>query len=210
MIKKEKATQQTRTYPSTQKRLERMARQQDVKVPEIIDRLSKTGDPSDPKKIKETPVSQNLKLVSKSTVVKTTEIIDPGAYFNTRTGLYVWDNFRERVLPGVGVTKKGNSFKLTNYDLVQGSSDEAIEASLPKKHLFSNSDVCAIVATLIDSQKNGEPGPMITTGYTNLFYTDQCVVYVRWSAGDRGWHVDAWRRGDVRWLAGRRVFSPAN
>lgn len=46
-------------------------------------------------------------------------------------------------------------------------------------------------------------------GYANLFYLPSCVVDVNWHAGDRGWLVGTWLRGDDRWGAGARVRSPA-
>lgn len=206
--KKENATGQARTYPSTLKRLRRMALDHDADVPEIIDRLSKTGDPSDPKKTP--PAAKNLKAAGKAIALKTSDMHEPAQYFKSRTGLYVGSEFNGRILSGAMTTKEGSSFKVVNFDLVETSTDEQIEASLPKKHLFSNSDVCAIVAELVAKQKNGEAGTLITTGYANLFYTEGGVVYVGWRADDREWLVYAWRRGGHGWVAGYRVFSPVN
>lgn len=46
-------------------------------------------------------------------------------------------------------------------------------------------------------------------GWGNLFYFPQCVVNVRWDAGDAEWFVSSWQRGGGEWSAESRVFSPA-
>lgn len=46
-------------------------------------------------------------------------------------------------------------------------------------------------------------------GYANLFYTESCVVGVRWDRFHGGWSVGTWSRDGVRWSADSRVFSPA-
>lgn len=202
------ASEHLRTYPDTKKRLERMARQHDVKVPEILERLSKTGDPTDPKQKTEEPKSKRLKAAQSGIALKLGSDHNPAEYFKSDTGLYVWDNFSERVLRTATLIKKGSTFKLRSYDLVESSTDQQIEQALPPKHLFTNSEVCAIIASLIAKQKKGENGALLITGYANLFYTEQCVVYVYWS-GD-GWFVFAWQRFGNGWRADGRVFSPGN
>jgi hypothetical protein len=135
---------------------------------------------------------------------------DPGAYFQTRSGLYVYGDFRSGVVSKAGPVAIGTSYKLDAADLGQDASDEAIESALSKDHIFAESPVCAIIAQLIAKQANGEEGTLLNNGYANLFYTSSFVVDVYWDSGRGEWRVDTWGRGDRGWGAGHRVFSPGN
>jgi|GEM_PF-3561016 len=136
---------------------------------------------------------------------------EPDAFYRSRSGeIYVWDEFRKRIVSKAKSTKEGTSFKVNVSELVQDATDEQIEGALAKNHLFDESAVCAIIAEMIGKQPNGEAGDLINNSYANLFYTASCVVSVFWSGGDRRWGVYAWGRGGDRWVAGCRVLSPAN
>lgn len=142
---------------------------------------------------------------SEKLVVK--DPVKPEEFFQKRTGLYVWSDFIERIVSKAKQTK-AKTYALESYDLVRSSKDEEIESALGKKHLFSESEVCAIIAELISQQPKGEKGTLLADYNWNLFYTPSFVVHVYWD-GDE-WRVYAWGRGGREWLAGRRVFSPAN
>lgn len=131
---------------------------------------------------------------------------DPQEFFKNGDGLYVYSDFKERIL---SKAEKVPSLEkaLTSYDLTKNANDAAIEADLPKDHLFSESEVCAIVADLIGKQPKGEEGILLNSGYANLFYTPSFVVHV--DGDGAGWNVDAWSRRDSGRDAGSRVFSPA-
>ncbi len=134
--------------------------------------------------------------------------VDPKEFFQTGDGLYVWSDFNERVLGKAKQLKGPQEYRLEILDLVQDASDAQIEESIGKKNIFKDSDVCAVVAELISKQPKGKKGVLLNNGYSNLFYTPRCVVYVRWSSVSGDWYVYAWQRGGSRWNAGRRVFSP--
>lgn len=71
----------------------------------------------------------------------------------------------------------------------------------------------AAIYTLMERQKNGESGVLLTNGYANIFYVRDAngvlrAVFVLWNARGGGWDV---RAGSValpcRWFVGRQVFS---
>ena len=155
-------------------------------------------------------VSGVLSRVGKRISLKVEATHTPSEYFVTREGLYVWSDFKDRVLKNATPTESGTSFKLDTFKLEKDASDEQIESSLPKKHLFSETEVCAIVAELTSKQSKGEEGVLLNNGYANLFYTESFVVHVDWSSSGRGWGVYAWRRDDSGWFGGVRVVSPAH
>lgn len=149
-----------------------------------------------------------LKTLPKPIRLTIKDIVGPKEYFQTRKGLYVWSDFQNRILQNVKKAKEGTSFELVSANLVLDANDKAIESELPKKHLFTNSEICAILPILIEKQSKGQKGTLLNDGYSNIFYTREFVVSVRWVGS--GWDVYAWRRDGSSWSAGRRVFSPAS
>lgn len=149
-----------------------------------------------------------LDSIEKKIRVVTIEKHVPEEFFKDGKGLYVWNNFIENIVKKAKTTEANYDLGyLGSFDLIKDSTDAEIEVSLPKKHLFSETEVCAIVATLITKQAKGQKGVLQNNGYANLFYTRSRVVYV--GRGGSGWSVRDWDRGDFEWFAGRRVFSPA-
>jgi len=137
-----------------------------------------------------------------------------GEYFTTRSGLWVFDDFRSRITSaypeglvpqglggGQSFNHKSNSY---NRDIIGRMNGEGEV----RKHAFTPDQV----AGLIDLQKNGESGRLLANGYSNLFYmvgenAVLFVVRVGWHPDNREWIVNAWEL-DVRgrWRAGFRVF----
>lgn len=176
---------------------------------EINRRLHALVEESD-QKIPKSVESGILSPIAKAISIKIAAQHTPPEYFMNREGLYVWSDFKSRIVEKAFSTKPGASFKLKSFKLNKDAVDEKIELSLPKKHLFSETEVCAIIAELVSKQSKGEEGVLLNNGYANLFYTKIFVVSVYWVSGGRRWSVDAWQRGDVRWCGGARVFSPAH
>lgn len=133
---------------------------------------------------------------------------DPKEFFQDSKGLYVWNSFKNDIA-AKAEPMKDLKCRVKSFDLQKTANDTEIEAELPEKHLFSESDVCAILADLISRQPTGVDGPLLKNGNWNLFYTGAFVVSVFWGAFGGGWDVGAWVRDDYRWNGGRRVFSPA-
>lgn len=134
---------------------------------------------------------------------------NPTEFYQTREGLYVWPDFKSRVVANSDLVEAGTVFKLNHALLTENMLDAEIEAVLLAKHLFDETQACAIIAGFIEEQPNGEEGVLLNSGHANPFYLGSCVVGVRWSADDRKWYVSTWRRDGGRWSAGDRVFSPA-
>jgi hypothetical protein len=138
---------------------------------------------------------------------------NPDAYFRTRTGLWVSNDFRSHIVAKAQWYPAGTSSIVVNVDEISqedGAADKEIEGALPTRHLFDETDVCAIVETMISKQPNGMEGDLENTGKVNLFYTSSYVVRVGWRAVNVRWYVETWRRDESRWDTGGRVFSPAN
>lgn len=108
---------------------------------------------------------------------------------------YIDSDFHERIAD-VELEKRDVPAhqKLTRY-----MNDSEIESEL-KPGICDMSDVLAFLENPPEGTKDG---------YWNLFYTPTFVVSVDWHSRARHWDVGTWRRGDVGWRGGRRVFSPA-
>ena len=150
---------------------------------------------------------KEIKSVEKEIPVVMKEKHVPSEFFKDREGLFVYSGFEENIRDKAEPTEAGKEFKIASFDLAEDANDAEIEEALPKDYLFLETDVCAIIAGLIEKQAKGEEGTLLNNGYVNLFYTPSRVVYVRWRAGE--WLVGAWYRGVSSWYAGYRVFSPA-
>lgn len=149
-----------------------------------------------------------VKIVKKKIEVKVPKKYEPKEFFITRTCLYVWSGFSEYILKKAKVITV-TSFNISSFDLITCAYDKEIESELPKKHLFTETEVCGVIAGLIEKQSKGESGTLLNNGYGNIFYTKSRVVDVGWDSGYGEWYVSDWSRGVDSWLGGRRVFSSA-
>lgn len=140
--------------------------------------------------------------------LKVAKSFDPKKYFKDGKDLWVSSSFEERIRDKAPTVATAQSFELSSFILLKNSSDKDIEAALPEKHIFSESEVCAVVAALIDKQPKGKEGTLLNNGYANLFYTSSFVVSVVWYSDSGRWSVISWDR-DYSWGADGRVFSPA-
>jgi hypothetical protein len=149
-------------------------------------------------------------LVAKGAVtVALTSPHDPDDFYQTRAGLYVYSDFGDRIVLQAKPTQSTLPVTLRRFVLDRKVTDRDIEAELGPNHLFTESEVCWIVAEMIGKQKKGEAGDLDNTGKANLFYTPSWVVVVDLDAGagERAWRVRVWRRYVFRYLAGPSAFS---
>lgn len=131
-----------------------------------------------------------------------TERFDPKSFFKTRKGLYLWNDM-SRVLEHATSTEAADAATLGYANLTRNAYDREIKAELPETHEVELWQI----ANLIEVQKNGEAGPLLTNGYANIFYCGGFVVYLRWDADSARWRVYDWKLDDEDWRAGNRVFS---
>lgn len=151
-----------------------------------------------------------LKVLEKKIHIDVATAFDPKKFFKTREGLYVWSDFDRNILKKAEETKGNISFELSSYKFIRYAYDKDIEAELPEKHIFTETEVCALIAELISRQLKSEEGVLLNDGWWNLFYTPNFVVSVYWYARGSGWRVSTWVRDGGAWDGGGRVFSPAN
>jgi hypothetical protein len=147
-------------------------------------------------------------LVAKGTVtVPLTKPHNPDAFYQRRDGLYVFLDFRDRLVRRAKRTQSASPVTLRHFVLERDATDKDIEAELGPNHIFTESEVCWIVAEMIGRQEGGTAGDLDNTGNANLFYTPSCVLLVRWLGVDREWRVRTWPRGGSGWRAGGSAFS---
>ena len=127
----------------------------------------------------------------------------PNEFFITRPGLYLWNDMQRVLKDAKAVEPSEATAKLKSFDLTKKSYDKQIKAELPEHHEVELWEI----AELIEAQKEGGDGPLLTNGYANIFYVAGFAVDVNWYADDRGWFVNAWELDDYRWGQGDRVFS---
>jgi hypothetical protein len=134
----------------------------------------------------------------------------PDVYFQTGSGLYVEEAFRNRVARLARPVPKGTTFAIGIAYVRLRASDQEIEHSLPEDHAFDPSAACAVIATLLERQKQGGSGELVANTYANLLYTPYCVVDLHWGPFLRRWRVRVWRRGQMdKWRDGSRVLFPS-
>jgi hypothetical protein len=89
-------------------------------------------------------------LVARGTVtVALTSPHDPDAFYQTRTGLYVYSDFYGRIVRQAKPTQSASPVTLKRFVLERDVADEDIEAALGPNHMFTESEVCWIVAEMI-------------------------------------------------------------
>ncbi|OGG71847.1 hypothetical protein A3E65_02840 [Candidatus Kaiserbacteria bacterium RIFCSPHIGHO2_12_FULL_56_13] len=127
----------------------------------------------------------------------------PNKFFVTRPGLYLWNDMQRILKDAKAVEPSEATAKLKSFDLTKNAYDKQIKAKLPEHYEVELWEI----AELIEAQKNGEDGPLLTNGYSNIFYVAGFAVDVYWGVGRRKWCVDDWRLGGIQWDRGGRVFS---
>jgi hypothetical protein len=132
---------------------------------------------------------------------------DPQEYFKTRTGLWVSDDFKNRILTKVQPVENLHPTTLKLFELKKNAYDREITPELGENYLFDESELCARIEQMIEKQPNGEEGDLLNDGHVNLFYVVGYVVGVRRNFDNRGWDVGSWDPDVGSWSAGYRVFS---
>ena len=117
--------------------------------------------------------------------------------------IYLFDSMKERLK----TTPVGRKSKhISHCTLTKEMNDkEILECGVEPVTLRD-------ISMLIDAQKNGEKGTLLTNGYTNILYVRRnsgsvFAAGVSWDDSRREWGVDAIPLGGGPWDAGRRVLS---
>ena len=138
---------------------------------------------------------------------------NPKSFYKTRTGLYVWGSFTDRILPTAPILKSSQATIIASFDLVKQANDTEIRVELRKNYVWEDASIfCAHLAGMINRQPNGKDGDLISNRYANIFYvrgvnSEVFTVSVDWDSGGREWDVYAHPLDDTRWNAGSRAFS---
>ena len=152
-----------------------------------------------------------LKPVAQATVPARTKPFVASEFYQTGTGLYVYDTFADRL--GLNTRQVVDSAPERPYvaSLLQANAyDTDIRKELPETHLSTLEDI----AGLIEAQPNGKSGFLLNNGYANIFYVEGkngevFAVGVRWDSGRRRWRVRDWELGGFGdWDADRQVLCP--
>ncbi len=136
---------------------------------------------------------------------------NPSDYYQTRTGLHVFSDFRASVVAAAKPMIAGFEFgKLQRFLLGRKTTGQEL-LSARSKSIFSATELCAWLGAKIDQQPNGEAGDLLNNGNLNLFLVEVSkgavfVVSVFWSSGSRGWHVGPWLLG-FRFNTGHQFVS---
>lgn len=152
-----------------------------------------------------------LRPVATATLAARTTPIDLDQFFRARSGLCVWDLFREHFDLGV-VTPTPERPYVASL-LKADAYDQDIRKELPQNHLSTLEDVVG----LIEAQPNGEKGLLHIDGSRpNICYVigrngQVFAVYFVWCSVNREWLVRDWKLGERgEWNAGYQVLCPGN
>ena len=153
-----------------------------------------------------------LKPVAQATVPARTKPVSVAEFYQTGSGLYVYDTFAERL--DVNARQVVDSAPERSYvaSLLKANAyDKDIRKEL-EDHLSTLEDI----AGLIEAQPGGKSGFLLNNGYANIFYVEGkngevFAVGVRWFSDDRRWLVCGWELGEGgEWDADDQVLYPGN
>jgi hypothetical protein len=158
--------------------------------------------------------TKRLERIGEVVLPAITDPLNPSEFFKTRAGLYVWGSFRDWILPATKQVESVPKAVCTSHKLVKDASDTENRAEMPDNHVFEDaSKFCAHLSGMIDRQKGGQDGDLISNdGYANIFYvrgveSGVFAVDVRWYSVRCSWRVGAYALGGARWYAGYRAVS---
>lgn len=136
--------------------------------------------------------------------VEISERHDPESFWQTRPGLYVYDDFRNRIVVAAKPTEAGAKFKkLPRLKLGRNATGEELKIARPNG-IWTATDFCPWLAAKLAKQADGKDGEFLNNGWANLFLVEGIdgevfVVRVSWLGGE--WYVDTWLL-DYDWLVG--------
>ncbi|MDD2934903.1 MAG: hypothetical protein PHX25_00315 [Candidatus Pacebacteria bacterium] len=167
------------------------------------------------KRIRETGTESDVEFVAEElqSIAEKIGFFDPRKFFVTRQGLWVSDNFRDRILSVAKKIAKVSMDGANHFDLPTPMNDAETQKRLGEGYIYEDaSEFCSVLAGMIDRQPNGEVGVLVNNGKANIFYVrgkndEVFAVIVYWNADDREWRVIAYLLDGSRWSADCRAFS---
>jgi len=150
---------------------------------------------------------------SKITLPAIDNPVDPKRFFKTGQGLYMWNDFTDRILSVTKEVKSLPAMEISSFSLLKSATYAEIRNELPEGHVWQDTSAfCGHFAGLLEKQKNGEEGILLNNSYANIFYvvgknSEVFTVRVGWYSGAREWRVDAYTVDGNQWNAGYRAFS---
>ncbi len=127
---------------------------------------------------------------------------DPAAFYQTREGLYVGNDFQTNIVAAAKPTEAGKKFKkMSGFKLARPATGNDLMAERPQS-IWTATDFCPWLAEKLSKQPRGEAGEIANDNWTISLVTGVngavFVVIVRWYSASREWVVNAW-------LLGRRL-----
>lgn len=161
------------------------------------------------------PVQMPKLLKSKGyfAAVRLLERHDPDAFYKTREGLYVTDDFRNQIVVAAKPTDAGGKWeKMRRFELTANATGTDLKSARPQG-IWSATEFCPWLAAKLAKQPNGKAGELLNNGWATLFLVEGVggevfVVGVDWDSVGSEWRVRVWKLGD-EWLAGHQ-FVPRN
>jgi len=150
---------------------------------------------------------KRLRFLSKAPVAASEDILLIEQLLKKRFNIHwLGENFRRLFLNKL---LKGTPAKnLVLHQLAEKSTNQQIKDELGEGAIFP----LAHLLSLVEKQRNGGAGPLLTNGNTNLVIVEMegsvWFVLVSWDSYYGGWIVEARPVGDpYKWRAGRHVIS---
>jgi hypothetical protein len=130
-------------------------------------------------------------------------------YTEGRTEFWFFQNFISVFASGVGPVLQGGAGTVRYATIISDKkdvSDAEIEAELPVDSGFLISEICLLAAALMDRQRAGEEGALAED---NIFYTSTRLARILRFPHSSRWHLSTWKRGEIAWRKGDRVWFKA-
>jgi hypothetical protein len=129
--------------------------------------------------------------------------------WQTRLGLYVYDDFRTRIVAAAKPTEAGVRFnKLPRFKLGRNTTGEELKTARSGA-VWSATDFCPWLAAKLAKQAKGEDGEFLNNRWANLFLVEGVnggVFVVRVHSRGGRWVVYMWRL-DLEWFVGHQFGS---
>lgn len=126
---------------------------------------------------------------------------------------FIWmsKSFKKNILPEIEETINSADYTLTSLKLNQSLSDFQIRKDIGEDEVVSPHQLAEEFCSMLNTQSNGQSGPLLTNGYANIRYVQLSngtilAVDVSWHASARQWNCHTWRLAARDWHDAHRFF----